>query len=125
MPKSPPVVCVVDDDESVRESLEGLLRSAGFVAHTFPSARAFLDWDACERTDCLVLDYVMSPMNGAELQQALAARGRDYPIVFVTAVPDEALQARLVAAGAALVLSKPFDDETLVDVVRNTARDRA
>ena len=119
-----PIVCVVDDDESSRESIEGLLRSAGFDAHAFASAEAFLDWEAREHTACLITDYSMSPMNGAELQHALAARGRDYPIVFITAFADDALTARLLAAGAVRVLGKPFDDQVLIDVIRASVAGR-
>jgi FixJ family two-component response regulator len=113
------VVCVVvDDDESSRESLEGLLRSAAFEVHAFGFAADFLDWESRERTDCLILDFSMSPMNGAELQRALVGRGRKYPIIFVTAFADEELEARLVAAGALRVLPKPFDDEELLQAIR-------
>src|SRR5579863_10286536 len=92
VPQLSPVVCVVDDDESSREAIEGLLRSAGFDVRAFDSAFAFLEWDARERTNCLISDYSMTPMNGAELQQVLAARGAAYPLIFVTAFADDELK---------------------------------
>jgi FixJ family two-component response regulator len=112
------LVCVVDDDESSRESLEGLLRSAGYEVHAFGFAADFLEWDERATPDCLVLDFAMSPMNGADLHRALTARGRRYPIIFVTAFADGELESRLVAAGAICVLPKPFDDEALLSAIR-------
>jgi FixJ family two-component response regulator len=119
-----PIVCVVDDDDSSRESLDSLLRSAGFEAHAFASAASFLDWDSRKQTGCLISDLVMTPMNGAEMQQALTARGRDYPIIFVTAFADPELQERLLAQGAVRVLPKPFDAEVLLELVGRSIRER-
>ena len=124
MPAPRPVVCFVDDDDSSRESLDGLLRSAGFEAHAFTSAATFLDWDARKPTSCLISDFVMNPMNGAELQQALAVRGRSYPIIFVTAFADRELQERLLAKGAVRVLSKPVDAEVLIELIERSIRER-
>ena len=124
MRPSLPVVCVVDDDDSSRESLDSLLRAAGFEAHAFTSAATFLDWDSRKQASCLISDFVMTPMNGAEMQQALAARGRDYPIIFVTAFADHELERRLLAQGAVGVLPKPFDAEVLIELVERSTRER-
>jgi FixJ family two-component response regulator len=117
---SPPLVSVVDDDESVRESLPDLLRELGFAAEAFASGQEFLASDHVGRVRCLVLDVAMPGMSGPELQEELARRGRAIPIVFITAQQDEGVRSRLLAAGAVACLSKPFSDTALLDAV-NTA----
>ena len=114
---SPPLVSVVDDDESVREALPDLLRALGFAAEAFASAEAFLEADHVARTRCLVLDVGMPGMSGPELQDELAWRGHAVPIVFITAQEDESIRARVLAAGAVACLSKPFSDTALLDAV--------
>lgn len=114
------IVCIVDDDESIREALSGLLRSAGFSVAVFPSGEAFLQSDVLGRTSCLILDVRMPEMTGPELQARLVQAGHRIPTVFITAQTSEALQAQLVASGAAF-LRKPFDEETLLREVERAA----
>ena len=112
-----PLVSVVDDDESVRESLPDLLRELGFGAAPFASAEEFLASDHVDRTRCLVLDVAMPGMSGPELQDELTRRGRTIPIVFITAQQDESIRSRVLASGAAACLFKPFSDTALLDAV--------
>lgn len=114
------IVSIVDDDESIREALSGLLRSVGFSVEVFPSGEALLQSDALERTFCLVLDVHMPEMTGPELQARLARAGHRIPIVFITAQTSEVLQAQLVATGAAF-LRKPFNEEALLREVERAA----
>ncbi len=108
------LVSVVDDDESVRESLPDLLREFGFTVQAFPSAEAFLASGYIDQTRCLVLDIAMPGMSGPELRCELARRRHAIPIVFITAQADEAV------AGEATCLLKPFSDTALLDAL-NTA----
>ncbi|HEX6048957.1 MAG TPA: response regulator [Gemmatimonadaceae bacterium] len=112
-----PLVSVVDDDESVRESLPDLLREFGFAVEAFASAEAFLASGAAARTDCLVLDIRMPGMSGLDLQRELKQRRQAIPIVFITAHGDETLRPRLIAAGAVDCLLKPFSDTILLKAV--------
>jgi FixJ family two-component response regulator len=113
-----PLVGVVDDDESVRESLPDLLRSFGYAVHAFASAEEFLCSESLETTECLILDIAMPGMSGPELQRELAASGHAIPIVFITAHGDEDARPQLLAAGAADYLLKPFSEQALVRAVR-------
>jgi FixJ family two-component response regulator len=115
------LVSVVDDDESVRESLPELLRALGFAAEAFPSAEAFLASDVISDTSCLVLDIAMPGMSGPELQAELTRRRRDIPIVFITANEDKALRPRLLRRGAVECLFKPFSERDLLAAVRAAA----
>jgi CheY-like chemotaxis protein len=114
----PPLVSVVDDDESIRESLPDLLCELGFAAEAFASAEEFLASGRLDDTRCLVLDVSMPGMTGPELQEELARRGDATPIVFITAQQDEYVRPRLLAAGAVACLYKPFSDTALLDAVR-------
>jgi FixJ family two-component response regulator len=107
------LVVVVDDDESVRESLPDLLRELGFDVETFTSSEDFLRSTAVERADCLLLDVAMPGMSGPELQDALARARHSIPIVFITAQADHGIRDRVLAAGAADCLFKPFTDAAL------------
>ena len=107
------LVSVVDDDESVRESLPDLLKELGFAVQAFASAEAFLASEVIERTDCLLLDIAMPGMTGPELQQELASGGRTIPIVFITADHDATVRPRLMANGAVECLFKPFSEAAL------------
>jgi FixJ family two-component response regulator len=111
------LVSVVDDDESVRESLPDLLKELGYSAEAFSSAREFLQSDALHRTSVLLLDISMPGMSGIELLAELRRRGDRVPIVFITANRDEAMHARLVEQGAVACLKKPFSDTYLLDAL--------
>ena len=113
------VVSVVDDDESVREAVEGLLRSVGLQVATFSSAEEFLGSRGPQRTGCLVLDLTLPCMAGTELQRRLARDGHRTPIVIVTARDDEETRVRALGAGAAGFLTKPFDGGVLLSVVQS------
>jgi FixJ family two-component response regulator len=109
----PVLVSVVDDDESVRESLPDLLMELGFAVQAFASAEEFLASVAVERTDCLLLDIAMPGMTGPELQRELTRRGQAIPIVFITAEHDMTVRPRVMASGAAECLFKPFSEAAL------------
>jgi FixJ family two-component response regulator len=111
------LVAVVDDDESVRESLPDLLRQFGFAAQAFSSAEAFLASEFLSQTDCLILDIAMAGMSGPELQQELTRRRQAIPIVFITANGDRAVRPRLLALGASECLFKPFSDDAVLEAL--------
>ena len=117
-----PLVSVVDDDESVRESLPDLLREFGYSARAFSSAEEFLASGCVGETRCLVLDIAMPGMTGPELQQELTVRGQDIPIVFITAQADETVRARLLEQGAVECLFKPFSDMALLEALNAAFR---
>src|SRR5216110_1578595 len=108
MTRKRPLVSVVDDDESVRESLPDLLRELGFAARAFSSAGQFLASECVVQTKCLILDVVMPGMTGPDLQRELALRRQHIPIIFITADEDAAVRQRLLALGAVECLLKPF-----------------
>jgi FixJ family two-component response regulator len=110
------LVCVVDDDESLRESLPDLLREFGFTVEAFSSAKEFLTSDCLTKADCLVLDIAMPQMSGPELQQELRRRGLGVPIVFITAHSEGAGWPRMLERGAAC-LFKPFSQAALFDAL--------
>jgi FixJ family two-component response regulator len=112
-----PLVAVVDDSESVRESLPDLLQQVGFAVQGFESAEAFLASDAADATSCVILDVGLPGMSGPDLQRELRRRGKGVPIVFITAQGDKSLQPRLLAAGAVACLFKPFSDTALIEAV--------
>jgi FixJ family two-component response regulator len=118
------LVSVVDDDESIRESLPDLLREFGFAAEAFPSAEAFLASEAVSETNCLVLDIAMPGMSGPDLQQELVLRRHKIPIVFITASGDKTVRPRLLAQGAVECLFKPFSDTALLDALNAALRMR-
>jgi len=115
-------VSVVDDDESVRESLPDLLRVLGFAAEAFSSAEGFLGSDAFTQTSCLILDVAMPGMSGPELQQELIRRRQDIPIVFITAGGDESVRPYLIAQGAVECLFKPLSKAALVAALDTALR---
>jgi FixJ family two-component response regulator len=110
---SRPLISVVDDDESVRESLPDLLREFGFTVETFSSAEQFLASDCIRATRCLILDIAMPGMSGPDLQRELIQRRENVPIVFITAHADRSLFPRLIEQGASACLLKPFSDTAL------------
>jgi FixJ family two-component response regulator len=109
---------VVDDDESVRESLPDLLREFGFAARAFSSAEEFLSSGCLDETTCLILDIAMPGMTGPELQQELKRRGREIPIIFITGRKDDTVRARVLKEGAAGFLLKPFSDAALLATIK-------
>ena len=111
------LVAVVDDSESVRESLPDLLQQVGFAVQTFVSAEAFLASNIVDATHCMVLDIGLPGMSGPDLQHELVRRGRKIPIVFITAQGDKALTPHLLAAGGVACLFKPFSDTALIQAV--------
>ena len=110
-------ISVVDDDESLRESLEGLLKSMGYSVNVFSSAEAFLSSQALRKTDCLILDVRMPGMSGPELQQKLKTLGNRIPIIFITAHGDDDVIARVMADGAVDCLLKPFSEDSLLNAI--------
>jgi FixJ family two-component response regulator len=118
------LVSVVDDDESVRESLPDLIRQFGFCARAFSSAEAFLTSESFGETRCLVLDISMPGMSGPDLQQELARRRQEIPIVFITGTRDQAVRPRVLAEGAVDCLFKPFSDVALLDALNAALRMR-
>ena len=108
-----PLVSVVDDDESMRESLPDLLREFGFAVETFASAEAFLGSGRIGETRCLILDVAMPGMSGPDLLRELILRRQRIPIIFITAHGDQATRPRLIAQGAVDCLLKPFSDVAL------------
>ena len=108
------LVSVVDDDESVRESLPDLIRQFGFCARAFSSAEAFLASESISETRCLVLDIAMPGMSGPDLQQELIRRRQDVPIVFITGTADQTVRLRVLRQGAVACLSKPFSETALL-----------
>lgn len=119
---SRPLVSVVDDSESVRESMPDLLGEFGYSAQAFSSAEAFLASDCVDQTRCLILDVAMPGMTGPDLQQELMRRCKVIPIIFITADRDPALRQRLIERGAEECLFKPFSDTALVDAVHSVLR---
>ena len=118
------LVSVVDDDESVRESLPDLLRELGFAALAFSSAEAFLASEVVSKTSCLLLDVAMPGMSGPDLQEELIRRQQQIPIVFITANGHKAVRPRLLAQGAVECLFKPFSEAALLDALNAALRTR-
>jgi FixJ family two-component response regulator len=112
-----PVISIIDDDESVRAATNRLVRSLGFVAVTFASADEFLRSPRLHDTSCVIADVQMPGMSGIELQSILNAEGKNMPIIFITAFPDEGIRARALKAGAIGFLSKPFEGSTLIQYI--------
>jgi FixJ family two-component response regulator len=112
------LVAIVDDDQSVRSALKDLMESAGFLASCFGSAEEFLESDQRHETACLVADIRMPGMSGLDLQAKLMAEGSRVSIIFITAHFDAKVKMRAIKAGAVEFLSKPFDDEVLLEKTR-------
>ena len=111
------LVSIVDDDQSVRESLPDLLKEFGFASQTFSSAEEFLASDGLCRGKCLILDVAMPGMSGPELQKELNRRKVKIPIIFVTARQDETLRSHLIDEGATACLFKPFSDAAMLEAL--------
>jgi FixJ family two-component response regulator len=113
-----PLLSVVDDDESIRESLPGLIKEFGFAARAFSSAEEFLSSGSVDETSCLILDIAMPGLSGPELHQELKRRGEEIPVIFITGQKDEATRARAFEQGAAGFLLKPFSDAALLAAIK-------
>ncbi len=120
-----PVICLVDDDASVRNAVSTLLRSVGFDCRDFASGAEFLLSGLAASSDCLIVDLRMKGMSGLELQAALRQAGVQLPTVFISAHGDDDARARAAAAGALGFLSKPFEERALLDCVRAALASRA
>lgn len=112
-----PLISVVDDDDSVRESLSGLIRSVGFGVMVFASAEEFLNSNHLSDTDCLILDVRMPGMNGLELQRRLVVSHISIPVIFITAHGDEEARVRALNGGAVEYLLKPFSEDALLKAI--------
>jgi FixJ family two-component response regulator len=116
--RSLPLISVVDDDDAVRESLQALIRSAGFAVKGFASAEEFLHSEQLHQTGCLILDIRLPGMNGVELKRHLASNHNEIPIIFITAHGDKATRARALSDGALEYLFKPFSGEALLNAIQ-------
>jgi FixJ family two-component response regulator len=114
---APPLISIVDDDDSLRNSLNNLIRSVGFAVQGFSSAEAFLNSNHLDDTACLILDVRMPGMSGLELQRQLMAADCQIPIVFITSHGDDDARSRALAAGAVEFLYKPFREEALLNAI--------
>ena len=114
----PPLLSVVDDDESMRESLPDLIKEFGFAARSFSSAEEFLSSGSVDETSCLILDIAMPGMSGPELHQELKRSGEEIPVIFITGQKDETIRARVFEQGAAGFLLKPFSDAALLAAIK-------
>ena len=113
-----PLLSVVDDDESIRGSVPGLIEEFGYAARAFASAEEFLSSGAIGETSCLILDIAMPGMSGPELHLELKRRGEKVPVIFITGQKDEAIRTRLLKQGAAGFLLKPFSDTALLEAIK-------
>jgi FixJ family two-component response regulator len=111
------VIGIVDDDESVRDSISSLLRSAGYKTESFESAEAYLNSDRASEPNCLLLDVRMPGLSGLQLQSELNHQKVSIPVIFITAHPDEQVRERALSEGAVAVLGKPFNDEVLLSAI--------
>jgi len=118
------LISVVDDDQSVRESVPELLKELGFSAQAFPSAMEFLASDALVQSSCLILDVSMPVMSGPELFGELRRRNVSMPVVFITARKDESVRTRLLSDGAVECLYKPFSDTALLHALNKAVGDK-
>ena len=116
------LVSVVDDDESVRESLPDLLKEFGFAVRAFSSPEEFLASGCVPKTKCLILDIAMPGMSGPDLQRELKLRGQEIPIIFITASADKPVRPRLLEQGASDCLFKPFSDTALLEALNAALR---
>ncbi|SRR5579883_502935 len=117
MPESLQVICIIEDDESVRRALRRSLRSMGLATETFATAEEFLQSSEQMLPSCLILDVNLPGLNGLELQRRLQAEGRNIPFVVITAYADEKLREQAIKAGAIAFLPKPFEERTLLQAV--------
>ena len=119
MPKIKPLISIVDDEESMREAITGLMKSLGYRVEAFSSALDFLASSHLGETSCLIADVHMPRMTGLELHQRLSASGKPIPTVLITAYPDDSVRERALSAGVIGYLSKPFEEEGLLACVHS------
>jgi len=119
-----PMISIIDDDPLVREATDELMQSLGYRAETFASAEDFLRSDRLNDSSCLITDVQMQGLSGIELQNALIARGNKTPMIFLTAFPEERIRKRALEAGAIGFLSKPFDEQRLIEYLETALRNR-
>jgi len=119
-----PLVAIIDDDESVRVTTDSLVRSLGYIVHTFASAEEFLRSNRLDDFSCVIADVQMPGMSGVQLQDQLRDQGYRVPFIFFTAFPDENIRARALAAGAICYLTKPFDGDSLIQCLQAAPKTR-
>jgi FixJ family two-component response regulator len=117
-----PLICIIDDDESVRVATACLVRSLGYEAHTFASAEEFLHSPFLNEASCLIVDVQMPKTNGIELKRLLRGKGISTPIIFITAFPEERRKARALDDASSCMLSKPFDSKVLIECLATALR---
>jgi len=120
VPKTKPQISVVDDDESMREAIRGLMRSLGYKAQAFRSAEEFLTSRQVPHTSCLIADVQMPGMTGLELHRHLVALGKTIPTILITAYPDDSVRERALGDGVVGYLSKPFDENDLLACISSS-----
>jgi FixJ family two-component response regulator len=120
-----PLISIVDDDESVREAVGGLLKALGFGTEVFASAEDFLSSGRAANTACVITDVHMPAMSGLELQARVAGEGHGIPFIFITAFPNDQVRARALKGGAVCFLNKPFTEADLVEGIRSALRCRS
>jgi FixJ family two-component response regulator len=121
VPKNHPLVAIVDDDRSIRDTTKDLLESAGMQAATFASAEALLDSGRLQGVSCVLADMRMPGMSGLALHERLVSRGGRLPVILMTAYPDEPVRARALKAGVVAYLAKPFADDELLACISSAA----
>jgi two-component system, LuxR family, response regulator FixJ len=114
------VIAIIDDNESMQDSLSDLIESGGFEAQCFGSAKAFLESDSRVGVACLIVDIRMPKMSGLKLQARLKQEGCNIPIIFITAYDDVEIRAQAMKEGAVEFLAKPFDHQLLLKILRDT-----
>ena len=119
MPKAKPLILIVDDDESMREAIEGLIRSLGYRVEAVASAQEFLSSRFVRNTSCLIADMQMPGMTGFELYRRLSTSEKPIPTILITAYPDDGVRERALSAGVLGYLSKPFDEDDLLACIRS------
>ncbi len=119
MPNAKPLISIIDDDESMREAIKGLMRSLGYRVEAVASAQEFLSSRLVRRTSCVIADVQMPGMTGLELCQRLSTSGKRVPTILITAYPDDGVRERALSAGVVGYLSKPFEEDDLLACVRS------
>jgi FixJ family two-component response regulator len=119
VPKAKPLIAIVDDDESMREAVKGLMKSLGYRVEAAATAQEFLSSRHVRRTSCLITDMQMPGMTGLELYQRLSTSGKPIPTILITAYPDDGVRERALSAGVIGYLSKPFEEDDLLACIRS------